>query len=248
MSRLIQLISVLGMMTAACASTPGAKPHDMSAAQHEREAEAHAGAAQAHEGQYQPEARAEQEKCAPAGTLGAGVCWSSIVNPTEQHHQASEEHRRHAADHRAASATLREAEARACTGIAPDDRDMSPFEHAEDITAVEPLMGRLGSRETDTSERVVGAVVTFRAVPGLTAEWLQRIVDCHLARNASLGHEVPEMPNCPLVVRGAQARVRSTGDGFAVEIRSDNDAAAREILARAKRLRPPEMARGAQSK
>jgi hypothetical protein len=88
----------------------------------------------------------------------------------------------------------------------------------------------------------VGTVVTFRAVPGMTAEWLQRVVNCHLARNASLGHAVPEMPECPRVPRGAQARVRSTGDGFAVEIRSDDEAAAREILARARRLRPDAVA------
>jgi hypothetical protein len=239
MSRLIQLISVLGMTTAACATTSsGAKPHDMSAAQHEREAQAHAGTGQGHADEYDPEARAEKKQCGPAGSHGPGLCWTSIENPTAQHRRAADEHRRHAAEHRAASTALRDAEARACTGIAPDDRDISPFDHTEDIAAIEPLVGRIGSRQTDTSERLLGAVVTFRAVPGMTAEWLQRVVDCHLARNASLGHEVPEMPNCPLVPRGAQARVRSTGDGFAVEIRSDDEATAREILARAKRLRP----------
>jgi hypothetical protein len=249
MSRLIQLISVLGMMTAACGGTTsrGAKPHDMSAAQHEREAQAHAGTAEEHAGQYDPQAATTQKQCGP-GSHGPGVCWTSINNPTEQHLQAAEEHRRHAAEHRAASAALREAEARACAGIPPDDRDISPFDHTEDIAAIAPLTERLGTSATDTSERTAGAVVTFRAVPGMTSEWLQRIVDCHLARNASLGHAVPEMPDCPLVPRGAQARVRSTGDGFAVEIRSDDNATAREILARAKRLRPEAMARGAESK
>jgi hypothetical protein len=242
MSRLIQLISVLGMMTAACATpSRGAKPHDMSAAQHEREAQAHAGTAEAHAGQYDPQAGTTQKQCGP-GSHGPGLCWTSVGNPTEQHLKAAEEHRRHAAEHRAASAALREAEARACAGIPPDDRDISPFDHKEDIAAVEPLTERLGTSVTDTSERIAGAVVTFRAVPGMTSEWLQRIVDCHLARNASLGHAVPEMPDCPLVPRGAQARVRSTGDGFAVEIRSDDAATAREILARAKRLRPEAMA------
>lgn len=249
MSRLIQLIPILGMLTAACATTsPGAKPHDMSAAQHEREAQAHAVTGQEHADQYDPGARAEQEKCAPAGTLGTGVCWSSIENPTAQHRQEADEHRRHAADHRAASAALREAEARACVGISPDDRDISPFEHTADIAAIEPLMAQIGTQRTTTSEGMVGAVVTFRAVPGMTAEWLQRVVDCHLARNASLGHAMPEMPDCPLVPRGAQARVRSTGDGFAVEIRSDDEATAREILARAKRLRPEAMVRGAEAR
>lgn len=242
MTRLIQLISVLGVMTAACGTTTrGAKPHDMSAAQHEHEAQAHASAAQEHTEQYDPDARKSLKQCGP-GSHGPGVCWTSIINPTDKHRKAAEEHRRHAADHRAASAALREAEARACEGIPPDDRDMSPFEHAEDIVAVEPLTERLGTSATDTSERTAGVVVTFRAVPGMTTEWLQRVVDCHLARNASLGHAVPEMPDCPLVPRGVQARVRSVGDGFVVEIRSDDNATARETLSRAKRLRPETMA------
>jgi hypothetical protein len=243
MSRLIQLVSVLGMMTTACATTsPGARPHDMSAAQHEREAQAHADTAEEHADQYDPEARAAQQKCGLGGGHGSGACWTSVENPTALHRQEADEHRRHAAEHRAASAALREAEARACTGIAPDDRDISPFDHTEDIIRIVPLTQRIGSRETASGERVVGTVVTFRAVPGMTAEWLQRVVNCHLARNASLGHAVPEMPECPLVPRGAQARVRSTGDGFAVEIRSDDEAAAREILARARRLRPDAVA------
>ena len=71
-----------------------------------------------------------------------------------------------------------------------------------------------------TTQEIVGAIVEFRAVPGLTAEWLQRMVDCHIARNAALGHDVPEMPDCPLVPKGASAQVASTGAGFSVAIRS----------------------------
>jgi len=40
----------------------------------------------------------------------------------------------------------------------------------------------------------------------MTAEWFQRIVDCHLARNASLGFSAAEMPYCPLNVKGVHAR------------------------------------------
>jgi hypothetical protein len=141
-----------------------------------------------------------------------------------------------AADHRAASSTLRDAEARACVGINPSDRDISPLEHVEDISSVEPLKERIGMGKS-SSEQMAGVVVTLRAVPGMTAEWLQRVADCHLARNASLGHVVPELPNCPLVPKGIEARVTSTGNGFAVTIRSNEDEAAKEVLARAQRLR-----------
>jgi hypothetical protein len=49
----------------------------------------------------------------------------------------------------------------------------------------------------------------------MTAEWLQRLTDCHIARNAALGHVAPAMPDCPLVPMGVTARVTSTGGGFA---------------------------------
>lgn len=61
----------------------------------------------------------------------------------------------------------------------------------------------------------------------------------HIARNSAIGHEQSssEMPFCPLTLRGASARVRSVGDGFAVAVRADDDATAREILRRAESLR-----------
>jgi hypothetical protein len=120
-------------------------------------------------------------------------------------------------------------------GISDMDRDISPFDHREDITNVTPyVVTPTGTKNPVPSTR--GAVVTFRAVQGMNAEWLQRIVDCHLARNAALGFEVPEMPYCPLAVKGARAKVASTGNGFAVTVESDDPVAAKEILRRAQAL------------
>jgi len=235
--------TALGLAAASCAqATPAARPHDMSAAQHEREAEAHAATSQTHAAQYDSTAKVERAVCLLRGgrahTDSGGGCWSSSTNPTTDHRRAAEIHRRHAADHRAASVALRDAEARACTGISADDRDISPFVHVEDISSVDALTERVGPDKAP-AQRKAGATVTFRAVPGMTAEWLQRVVDCHLARNASLGHSAPNMPDCPLVLKGVQARVSSTGSGFAATIRSDDDETARAILARAERLRQP---------
>jgi hypothetical protein len=86
--------------------------------------------------------------------------------------------------------------------------------------------------------RDAGATIVFRATPGLTVEWLQRIVDCHLARNSAVGHDMPEMAYCPLVPRGAQAKVRSVGDGFAVDVRADDAETAEEIWRRAQQISP----------
>jgi hypothetical protein len=166
-----------------------------------------------------------KEHCAQGSasrdTLDA--CWTSVTNPTKEHLKQADLHRKHAADHRAASEALRDAEQKSCAGIAPDDRDISPFWHTADIAGVE--------RSSPN-----GVIVTFRAVPDMTAEWLQRAIDCHLARNAALGHDVPDMPDCPLVPKGVSAQVQSTGKGFAVTLRSNDANSASDLIARAERL------------
>ena len=233
------------VLLAGCASTSGAQPHDMSVVHHEAAASSHETEAGRHAAQYDAAARAARERCmtATAGTAPTDACWTSVTNPTTDHLREAERHRRMAVDHRAASQALRDAEARACAGLRDDDRDTSPFAHREDIAGVAPLTEPTTSGRV-TSQRSVGAVVTFRALPGMTAEWLQRVIDCHVARGASLGHEVPEMPYCPLSLREVQARVTSTGNGFAVAIRADDPATVEEILRRARALTSPRAASG----
>jgi hypothetical protein len=228
---------------AACASTtPGAAPHDMSAASHQEKSEEHAAVAEQHQQQYVPGATVEVERCAAHAKSrlvaeAEGICWTSTRNPTSEHLEAAEAHRRQAADHRAASAALREAEASACAGIAPSDRDTSPFQHPDDIARVEPFRpNQYDVRAGPRRETIGGAVVSFRAVPGLDVDSLQRVVNCHLARNAALGHVVPEMADCPLVPRDVEAHVSATDHGLDVTISSSEPESAREVLERAKRL------------
>jgi hypothetical protein len=188
-----------------CAAA-GTQPHEMSAAEHE--------------------ARAEH----PCGT--DTPCWTTANRPTPMDSQRAVIDRQSAAEHRAAAKALRDAEAQACAGLSPDDRDISPFDRRQDIERVEPLR----VRDPKGIPHDVGVTVAFRAVPGLTSEWLQRIVDCHTARNAVLGHQVPWMPDCPLVPNYITATVRSTGNGFAVDIRSDDPATRQELRKRADAL------------
>ena len=236
MKRSIGPLSLALGLTFGCSSTHTARPDEMSTTQHTQEARRQERAGNADQARYDPQATVTETNCGPTQRVGVEAvipCWTSVTNPTDHHREAAEQHRREAADHRAASEVLRNAERDACAGLSENDRDMSPFEHSEDIASVVP------HNEINVTniplERTTGAVVTFRAVPGMTPEWLQRVMNCHLARNAALGHEVPEMPNCPLVPRGTEAQVASVGDGFAVTIRSDDEASAREILARAQR-------------
>ena len=239
-SRVLFVLFVVAVAAAsvACASTtPGARPHDMSAAQHTAMADNEAKVGELHAGQYDPQASKESQRCStnPRVEL-TGACWTSTSNATQAHLEDAKRHQKMAADHRAASQALRTAEAGSCAGLSDENRDMSPFDHREDIASVEPLTAGTPSASGKSQSVMEGATVTFRAVAGMTAPWLQRVVDCHLARNAALGHDVPEMAYCPLVPKGVTARVTGTDTGFAVAIRSDDPQTAQEILRRARVL------------
>ena len=206
----------------------------MSASEHEAMASQEEKSSQTHSTQYDPAASSTKRTC----SVGRGAaCWTSTTNPTAPHERDAAHHRELAAQHRAGSEALRNAEAFSCSGVPEEDRDNSPFDHPDDIRSVSPLREDIRMGKSNSS-RMAGAEVVFRAVPGMTAEWLQRVVDCHLARNAAIGHETAaaDMPRCPLTLRGVQASVRSVGDGFAVAIRSDDTATSEEILRRAESL------------
>ena len=228
------IVLPLALVAGACGHAAGTEPHEMSTAQHETAAQQEESQGAEHASQYDPNAAKTEERC----TAGKSrVCWTATTNPTEEHRKADEEHKELAAQHRAASQALKDAEAQACSGLADEDRDDSPFDYKEDVRSVSELKGEIPNVGGKTKvERTVGATVVVNAVPGLTQEWLQRVVNCHLARNAAVGHDMKEMPNCPLVPRGAQATVRSTGDAFAVDIRSDNAEGGKEIWQRAQKL------------
>lgn len=232
------LLAAFVLLSQACGgAAPGSQPHDMSAAQHEAAASQHEQTASSHEAQHDPGATSSRERCRSATSRGnpEPICWTSEVNPTAQHRRDSEEHHKIAEQHRAAAEALRKAEASACGGISDEDRDTSPFYHREDIARAEPIKSEPPARGGG-APALKGATVVFRAVPGLTAEWLQRVVTCHLARNAVVGHDAKDMAYCPLALKDVTATVTSTGDGFAIAVRSDDPDTAKEILRRAEAL------------
>ena len=257
-----------GALLAACTS-PGTKPHAMTAGQHQAAAQAEERAAAQHEAQYDP---SQTKAVGPTGpSIGAySACieyqssncyirWKSTENPTERHLKDAQKHKKLAVKHRAAYKALIDAEQRFCSGIPEADRDLSPFYHREDISTVEGVKkpeggyGHAGygnargttvvqiqqiEKEVFGPGGLQGARVTFRAVPGMTAEWLQRSVDCHLARNAVAADAANTMSFCPLAVPRAAASVTSTGNGFAIDITSDDAKSAQEIVKRAWSLGP----------
>ena len=220
-------------LVTACASTtttgPGAGTH-LSAAQQDEVAKVEERQASEHRAKFDSKAVTLKELCTPGGPGqrtgdGLGECWTSRINPTQAQLDEARTHERNASEHRAASAALRNAEARACAGLSEHDRDVSPFAHRSDIVRV--------------TQMPKGAIVVFRKVPTMTADGLQRVVDCHLARNDALAHNVPWMLYCPLVPRDVAAKVTDIPDGFAVTIETPDADAAREVKYRVGELITP---------
>ena len=256
---------LVGTLVVACASS-GTEPHAMTAGQHQAAARAEAQAAAGHQAQYDPSQTKPIGPSAPSTGVYAGcleydasncyVRWGSTENATDRHLKDAQMHRKLAEKHRAASQALRDAEQRFCSGIPEADRDLSPFYHREDIVAVQGVKKSTGGEAYGGGEnpsRVVeiqqiekkvfgpaglqGARITFRAVSGMTGEWLQRVVDCHLARNAVIGND-ETMGFCPLAVPQVTASVTSTGKGFAIDVTSDDADSAQEVVKRAWALVP----------
>lgn len=228
----ITFAACISALVLGCAADPGTQPHDMSQAQHEAMAKQEDQAAESHAEQHDPAATASSTKCS-----SKGGCWTSVSNPTAQHADDAKRHQELAQKHRAASAALADAETRACNGISERDRDVSPFYHREDIESVSPLIQEEKTTKGTIIKKDIGARIVFRAVPGMTAEWLQRLVDCHVARAAAVGHAMPEMSYCPLVPKGIKATVSSVGNGFAVDVSASDAATIAEIKKRAEALK-----------
>jgi len=180
----------------------------------------------------------EDVRCGPLVQSEPGtICWSAPRGSADaERDRVRATQLRHAAvEHRRVSTALRDAEATACAGIAEADIVESPFAHRDDIVAVDLVEG---PAPPDGLPRVLGARVRFHRIEKLSPEWLQHVIDCHIARDDALGHDVPEMSYDPLVPRGARATVIGVPHGYIVEIVSDDPEGAREILRRAMALRP----------
>lgn len=218
------IVMIVSLWVAGCAAR-STRPEAMSSAHHEEAARIEAQKAEEH---------IQRARAACPGYDSEEACyryWTSFRNPTKKQFDKARKHRELAEKHRAASAALRDAEARACAGVPDEERDVSPFFHREDIVAVETLPA-----ERRGGDVVTGARVVFRQLPGMTADWLQRVVDCHLARNAAVGAEHEHLSCCPLGVPGVTALVRVVPTGLAVEIRPNNEAGSRAVRQRTEEL------------
>ncbi|HEU4583224.1 MAG TPA: hypothetical protein VFS67_33425 [Polyangiaceae bacterium] len=218
---------------------PSTEPHATGAQEHRAAAEREEKRLSRHQELYDPRAQESIQRCDPDRAQrapGEPICWVETINPTAIHLQEVREHRMRAVEHRKAARDLQDVEERSCAGLAAEDREISPFSHGGDILGVNPLEEPIGN--SSNKRRLVGATILFRPVPGLTAAGLQQLVNCHLARNATIGYTVAshEMEHCPLTERGATASVRPVSSGLAVDVRAEDPAAAQAIWRRAQQL------------
>ena len=214
-------------MALGCGASPGTEAHEASVVRHLQAADREQTRAAEHGTRTDPPLPIYcDSKSARERVL-------DVVRHYQEHAREAERYRELAAKHRVAAAALVEAERAACAGLGSHDRDLSPFFHVEDIASVKLLgdQDRAGRPRSGAGARIV-----FRKVPGLTADSLRRIVDCHRARAASVGYVMPEMSYCPLALKDVKATVSPAAEGLAVEVTSDDPAVAAEIVRRTRAL------------
>jgi hypothetical protein len=226
-------LAVAALACSSCALPRAPQPTDVAITQQRRAAAENEHIADTTAARYDPQATARTSGCAtaPPGEEANVLCWSSEVNPTEEYLKKAQHYRALAAKQRAESEQLRKAEAKACAGVSELDRAQSPFFHPEEVATVTPL------RVKDGPVELVGAVIAFQAAREMTEPRLERIVSCHLARNACLDSGRKDVANCPLVLENVWTSVTITRSGlFAISLRSPDPEVAREILRRSEAL------------
>jgi hypothetical protein len=125
-----------------------------------------------------------------------------------------------------------------CSTLTERDRAVVarlPRALVEDVTAlVEDAPARIPTSWTAERRRVLaGATVAVRPVPGLSAERLQRLVECGLAAAV-----IPGASDWIPLPAGVVPSVRSGADRFLVELRATNERDAKETLAAVQQLAP----------
>jgi hypothetical protein len=84
-----------------------------------------------------------------------------------------------------------------------------------------------------------GAELFVRPTPGISRQWIARVLQCHVAFHDIAGPSLAETSPDPLVVDEAKFTVDETETAFVIRIKGSNKAEGQEILARAQRLVSP---------
>src|SRR5262249_33672894 len=77
---------------------------------------------------------------------------------------------------RAATKTALESERAACAEVPEADRAAGPFARRDRITRVETLLQSVSPK---APAPLAGAAIYVRATPGMTEQWMARIIQCY---------------------------------------------------------------------
>ena len=116
-----------------------------------------------------------------------------------------------------------------------DDSRLIPVVTGSAVDSVEPLYAGAPDTKSGSETHLCGAVIRIRATQGLTAEWLDRALECHGARRL-LQHTPDEtMANDPFWLPGRMVDIdaQPARDSFKVAVRGESTDDAQEILIRA---------------
>jgi hypothetical protein len=136
-----------------------------------------------------------------------------------------------AQEHLDAAKRLREQEQAACYGVPDADRLQGPFARPEQITGIEVVRDRGAFPKGPLVN--VGVAVSLRGEPGVTQQWLGRVVACHTAHVAVVG---PDPRPSPLSVANTQVSVSPTSVGFRVTVTSRDVDIARAVVDKGQQL------------
>jgi len=136
-----------------------------------------------------------------------------------------------AQEHLEAAQHLRSEERAACDGVPDAERVGGPFAQAQRVTNVDVVRERVLLPKG--FPQPVGVAVYLKAEPGMTKEWLGRIVACHVAHVAATGQVERQSP---LSVPNTQVTVSSTSVGFRVTVTSKDSGIARSVIDRGEEL------------
>jgi hypothetical protein len=121
------------------------------------------------------------------------------------------------------------------TRCGPDvnDASLAPVLDGQAIKKVGPLYATIETGKAGEQSHLRGALLTVSALPGVTAEWLDRELECHSA-SLALGL-VKATAEDPFWLPGSTVDidVRPAKDGFLVGIAAYSPTDARQILDRA---------------
>jgi hypothetical protein len=128
------------------------------------------------------------------------------------------------------------AEPAVCDAVPEAETHLAVLFSPQNVLSVEALDGE---RQGDpTVPPGVGARIVVASRAFVTADWLQHVIDCHLAARAAAGPKA-HATQLPMDVEGAQAHVTRSRGSLTVDVTGRDARGAREILSRARAIAPP---------